>query len=389
MAADTYTPIEEDFNFEEALKLSFKKLHTGERVKGIVAAINNKEIIVDTGTKQTGYIPFSELLPTDDFQLEDIIEVVVTKINDAEGTVLLSRKKLGETASFDALVKAKNEQLVLNGVVTNIVSGGVLAAVLNSDGGQVGLRVFIPASQTGLSKDADLATLLKQKVNFKILDVNETRRRSLGSIRAVNNKGIGSAKFWSTAQVGDVFKGRVKSFTNYGAFIDIGGVDGMVHISELSYGRISHPKDVLTIDQEIEVYVKSINKTQHKIALGYKKPEDNPWLNMEEKYNVGDRVDVTIFSIKNFGAFASLEPGLDGLIHISQVADRKVANVTDAVKVGEVVNAMIIALDVPNKRINLSLRKDAAPLADPEPISETAEVVYSTEETVAPTPENE
>ncbi|MDR0920190.1 MAG: S1 RNA-binding domain-containing protein [Oscillospiraceae bacterium] len=380
MATETCIPVtEEIFDFEEALKLSFKKLHNGERVKGIVASVNNKEIIVDTGTKQTGYIPLSELAPADEFKVGDEIEVVVTKINDADGTVLLSRRKLGETASFDTLVKAKNEQTILNGVITNVVNGGILVALLNAGGQQVGLRVFVPTSQTGMPKDTDFNTVLKQKCTFRVLDVNESRRRALGSIRAASKKSIDMAKFWETTEVGSVFKGKVKSFTNYGVFVDLGVVDAMVHISEISYSRVNHPKDVFEIEQEIEVFVKRIDKEKHKVALGYKKAEDDPWIKFTNDYKLGDMVEATVIAIKSFGAFATVIPGVDALIHISQCADRKIANVTDVLHEGDKVKGMIVAMSLAERRLNLSLKTDAVP-ETPKPVEVESEV---TEEVAA------
>ena len=299
--------LEDDINFEEALEQSFKKVHTGERVKGYIAAVNNSEAIVDIGTKHTGYVPLSELTddqtkkPSDIVSVGEEVDLIVTKINDQEGIVTLSKKKVDELVGFDNISKAKEEDAVLDGVVLNVVKGGILVSV-------DGVRVFVPASQTGLGRDKNLDELLKQKVQIKIIEVNESRRRAVGSIKAVAKAQREAAKaaFWETAEIGKVYKGEVKSLTNYGAFVDLGGIDGMVHISELSWGRIKHPSQVVKVGDILEVYIKELDKESGRISLGFKKAEDNPWVKFQYNYYVGDVVKATIVSITPFGAFAQI-----------------------------------------------------------------------------------
>ena len=349
--------LEDDINFEEALEQSFKKVHTGERVKGYIAAVNNSEAIVDIGTKHTGYVPLSELTddqtkkPSDIVSVGEEVDLIVTKINDQEGIVTLSKKKVDELVGFDNISKAKEEDAVLDGVVLNVVKGGILVSV-------DGVRVFVPASQTGLGRDKNLDELLKQKVQIKIIEVNESRRRAVGSIKAVAKAQREAAKaaFWETAEIGKVYKGEVKSLTSYGAFVDLGGIAGMVHISELSWGRIKHPSQVVKVGDILEVYIKELDKESGRISLGFKKAEDNPWVKFQNNYNVGDVVKATIVSITPFGAFAQIIEGVDGLIHISQIADKRVDNVNDVLSVGQEVDVKITEIDLDKKRISISIR---------------------------------
>ena len=229
--------------------------------------------------------------------------------------------------------------------------GGILVSV-------DGVRVFVPASQTGLGRDKNLDELLKQKVQIKIIEVNESRRRAVGSIKAVAKAQREAAKaaFWETAEIGKVYKGEVKSLTNYGAFVDLGGIDGMVHISELSWGRIKHPSQVVKVGDILEVYIKELDKESGRISLGFKKAEDNPWVKFQNNYNVGDVVKATIVSITPFGAFAQIIEGVDGLIHISQIADKRVDNVNDVLSVGQEVDVKITEIDLDKKRISISIR---------------------------------
>lgn len=346
----------EIFN-EEMIDQSFKKVHNRDRVTATVEAVNANGILVSLGAKQTGVVALADLTddptkkPSDIVSVGDEIELIVTKVNEQDGIVTLSKKKLDEQAGFDKIIQAKEEGTVLEAVVKNVVKGGVVVSCN-------GVRVFIPASLTGLPRNADLDQLLKKKVSFKIIEAGENRRRAVGSIKAVANaqKEEAKANFWANAKVGDVFTGKVKSITSFGAFVDLGGIDGMVHISELSWKRIKHPSEVVSIGDTLEVYIKDLNQEENRISLGYKKPEDNPWEIFKANYNEGDIVKVTVVSITSFGAFARIIDGIDGLIHISQLADRKVENVKDVLSVGDEVDAKIISVNFDEKRVSLSIR---------------------------------
>ncbi|MBR4022506.1 MAG: bifunctional 4-hydroxy-3-methylbut-2-enyl diphosphate reductase/30S ribosomal protein S1 [Ruminococcus sp.] len=366
--------LEEDINFEEMLDQSFKKIHTGEKVKAYVEAVNKNEAIVSLGTKHTGYVSLDDLTddptktPADIVSVGDEIELIVIKVNDSEGTVALSKRKIDEQAGFEKVMKAKEEETVLEGTIQHVVKGGVTVSCF-------GVRVFIPASQTGLPRGAELEQLLKKKVQFKILEVTENRKRAVGSMKAVLSaqKEEAKAKFWEAANVGDVFKGTVKSLTSFGAFVDLGGIDGMVHISELSWKRIKHPSEVVSVGDTLEVYIKDLNKDENRISLGYKKTEDNPWEIFKSQYNVGDVVKATIVSITSFGAFAQIIDGIDGLIHISQIADKKVENVKDILSVGQEVDVKIIDIDEEKERISISIRALLVNDEEAEAVEETAE----------------
>ena len=366
---------DEEIDFASALDQSFKKIHTGEKVKGIVVSIDNAEITVDLGTKHTGYVKLEDLTddptkkPEDLVSVGDEIELIVVKVNDAEGTAALSKRKVDEQAGYETIVKAKEEGEVLEGTINRVVNKGVTLNYL-------GVRVFIPASQTGLPRGAELDQLNKQKVQFKIIEVDEGgKKRAVGSIKAVENakKEEAKAKFWETAEVGQTFVGKVKSLTSFGAFVDLGGIDGMVHISELSWKRIKHPSEVVNVGDTLEVYIKDLNREENRISLGFKKAEDNPWEIFLSKYAVGDVVKATIVSITSFGAFAQIIDGVDGLIHISQIADKKVENVKDILSVGDVVDVKIIDIDTDSKRISISMRALLEDAADEEAPAEDAE----------------
>ena len=349
--------MEEDFNFEEALDASFKKIYTGQRVKGYITAVNDAEAIVDVGTKHTGYVTLDELTddpglkPADVVKLSVEVELFVLKVNDAEGIVHLSKKKIDAMVGFDKIIKAKENDEILEGTVSSVVKGGVIVMY-------EGTRVFIPASQATVRRGDKLEELVKKPVKFKIIEVNEQRGKAVGSIRVVltAEKDAAKTKFWDTVQIGDVFKGEVKSLTSYGAFVDLGGIDGMVHISELSWNKIKHPSEVVNPGDVIEVFVKALDREANRISLGYKKDEDNPWVKFEEDYKVGDVVKAKVVSITPFGAFAQIVPGVDGLIHISQIANKRVTNVKDVLSVGDEVEAKITEIDSDKKRISMSIR---------------------------------
>lgn len=362
--------IDEEFNFEEALELSFKKIYKGYRVKAYITAINSSEAIVDIGTKHTGYIPLSELTddpslkPADVVNVGDEIDAIVTSINDQEGIVTLSKKRVDAMVGFETVIKAKEEGTVLEGVVISVIKGGVLVS-------SNGVKIFIPASQAVMSQSEKLEELLKKTVQFKVIEVNEQRGRAVGSIKEVS-KGLraeAQKKFWDKVQVGDVFKGAVKSITDFGVFVDLGGIDGMVHRTELSWKRIKHPSDVVSVGDVLEVYVKDLDKEKNRISLGYKKTEDNPWEEFKKNYEVGSVVKATVVSITPFGAFAQIIPGVDGLIHISQIANQRVNKVSDVLSVGQEVDAKITEIDAEKQRVSISMRA----LLEEAPVEETTE----------------
>lgn len=375
--------VETEESFAELLEKTFKTLHTGGKVTGTVTAITTTEVTVDLGAKQSGYILLSELTDDPSVKAEDVvkvgdeIETFVMRVNDADGTVMLSKKRLDAVKTWDEINDAKNNKTTVEGKVVESNKGGVVVMIK-------GVRVFVPASQTGLPKEADMTTLVGETVKLRITEVNQSRRRVVGSIRAVQyeERKAKAAAIWDTIEEGKHYTGTVKSMTSYGAFVDIGGIDGMVHVSELSWSRIHQPSDVLTIGQEVDVYVISFDAEKKKISLGYRTMEDNPWVKFTTNYAIGDEVEVKIVKLMTFGAFAQIIPGVDGLIHISQIADRRIAKTEDALTVGQTVNVRITDIDNDKQKVSLSIRALlTAPAAEVEEVEEDEgdSLVYDTD----------
>ncbi|MBQ9979489.1 MAG: bifunctional 4-hydroxy-3-methylbut-2-enyl diphosphate reductase/30S ribosomal protein S1 [Oscillospiraceae bacterium] len=363
--------IAEDDSFETMLNKSFKTLTSGEKVTGIVTAVNSGEVCVDLGTKHAGYIPLSEISddpsvkPEDLFKVGDEVECFTVRVNDAEGTAMLSKKRLDTVKTWETIENAVESREIMEGTVTEENKGGIVVSVK-------GVRVFVPASHTGLAKGEDLSTMLKTKVRLRITEVNKARRRVVGSIRDVlrEERKAASEALWSTIEAGNKYTGTVKSLTSYGAFVDIGGVDGMVHVSELSWSKIKNPAEVLSVGQQVDVYVIAVDTEKKKISLGYKDPNGNPWTMFTTQYNVGDVANVKILKLMTYGAFAQILPGVDGLIHISQIADKRINKTEDVLTVGQEVDAKITDIDFDKHKVSLSIRALLAPEAPAEEAAE-------------------
>ena len=351
-------------SFDELLEDSLKTIYNGDRVSGTVVAITPTEVSVDLGTKYSAFIPTTEFTNDgavnveDAVKVGDTVEAIVVRVNDVEGTAQLSKRRLDAAKTWQVIEQAQADGEIVEGVVTEENKGGVVVSV-------GGVRVFVPASQSGLPKDTPMTQLVKTTVRLKITEVNRGRRRVVGSIRAVLQKERRekAEAVWNEIEVGKVYHGVVKSLTSYGAFVDIGGIDGMVHVSELSWGRIKNPAEVVSVGQEIDVYVIGFDREQRRISLGYKKAEDNPWTKFVNTCSVGDVVKVKIVKLMPFGAFAEVMPGVDGLIHISQIANRRIGKPDEVLSVGDVVDAKITAIDTEKQKISLSIRA----LSEPEP----------------------
>ena len=354
-------------NFAELLEQSLKTLNNGDKVTGTVMAVGSTEVEVDLGTKHTAYIPLEDfsgdpnVKPEEAVKVGDQIEAIVVHVNDGEGVVRLSKKRLEAGKAWEEIEAAAENKDIVEGVVTEENKGGIVVNVK-------GIRVFVPASQSGVAKGGDLGELLKKNVQLRITEVNRARRRVVGSIRSVASEQRKAAqeKIWSEIEVGKQYHGTVKSLTSYGAFVDIGGVDGMVHVSELSWNRIKNPAEVVKVGDEIDVYVIALDPEKKKISLGYKTEATNPWTIFNNEYKVGDVVTVKIVKLMTFGAFAEIIPGVDGLIHISQIADRRIGKPEDVLSEGQEVDAKIIDIDQEHKRISLSIRALLAPAGEDE-----------------------
>ncbi len=372
-------------SFEELLEESLKNLNTNERVMGTVISIAPNEVQVDVGRKQTGFVPVSELSndpsakPEDIVKVGDEIELLIMKTNDQEGTIMLSKRRVDAQKSWEELQEKVDSQEILTSKVTEAVKGGVI--VLYN-----GVRVFIPASQATASRDESLEDLVGQDVDFRLIEVSQRGRykRAIGSIRSVlkEQRAAQREEFWKNCEVGKRYTGVVKSLTSYGAFVDLGGVFGMIHISELSWTHIKHPSEVVNVGDTVEVYVKDINEETKKISLGFKNADDNPWEILKRDYPEGTVVNATIVGLTTFGAFANIIPGIDGLIHISQIANKRIDKPADVLSVGDTVEAKITAIDFDKKRVSLSMRA-LLPEDEQAPVKAAAEAAETVEEAPA------
>lgn len=344
-------------NFAEMLETSMKTLNTGDVVEGIVTSVSAGEIHVDLGTKTTGVISYDKATTDSSAKLEDLFHVgdtvkaKVIKVSDIDGIATLDKTRVDSDKNWEKIVAAYESGEILEGKIVEAVKGGV---IINLDA----VRVFIPASLTGVPKDGDLAALVGTVQKVKVIEIKSERKKAYASIRAVlrEERRAREDAFWATVEEGQEFDGEVRNLTSYGAFVDLGGVDGMVHNSELSWKHIKSPAEVVSVGDVIHVFVKDIDRDRKRISLGYKTDEMNPWNIFTNKYAEGDTAEVKIVSLMPFGAFAQIVDGVDGLIHISQIADHKINAPADELAIGQVVTVKITAIDYENHKVSLSIR---------------------------------
>jgi len=373
---EVISTMSEQENFAQLLEESFKTLNTGDTVTGIVTYVSSTEVKLDLGSKCTGVLTLENVTndPTakleEMFKLGDVVTAVAVRVSDIEGIAVLSKKKSDAVKEWDNVKAAAENATVLEGKVIEAVNGGVIISALSQ-------KIFIPASQTTVAKDGDLSVLVGTVQKFKIIDIKEDRRRAVGSIKVVarEERKAKEEAFWNEIEEGKYYDGVVKSLTAYGAFVDLGGVDGMVHMSELSWLRISKPSDVVAVGDKLTVFVKSFDKEKGRISLGYKTEESNPWTLFRNANNVDDVVTVKIVSMMPFGAFAQIIPGVDGLIHISQIANKKLASPAEVLEKGQEVEAKITDIDDEKKKVSLSIRA----LLVEEPVEEAVEAEEATD----------
>ena len=354
---------EEEMSFEEMLEKSLAPVFRNKVVRGVVTGISPSEITVDIGAKATGFVHISEMTDDPNAKMEDLVkkgdelDLVVIKTNDQEGTVQLSKKRLEARAGQEEVAKACEEGTPLEVNITGVNKGGLEAKYK-------GVNIFIPASQATARRGDDLNVLVKTKQTVKITECSG--RRVIGSIRAIleEKNAVAREKFWAEAEVGKTYTGTVKSLTNYGAFVDIGGIDGLVHISELSWNRIKHPSEVVSVGDTIEVYIRSLDRENNKVSLGYKKAEDNPWEKLKNEYPIGSVFTAPVVSLTKFGAFVRILPGVDGLVHISEISRERVEKVQDVLNVGDEVTVKLLDVDWDKKRVSLSMKAVQADEAD-------------------------
>ncbi len=352
-----------EMSFEQALEESLKSLNSDQKVTGTVLRVTPTEIQVDIGRKQTGIIPYDEYSadptadPSKEVKVGDELNLIIMKTNDADGFITLSKKRYDAQANWNKIAAAKDNGEVLNGKVAEILNRGVIVV---SDS----VRVFVPASQATLSRNDKLEDLLGKDVDFRIIDVDTRRRRVVGSINSVLREARKASRdaFWAQVEVGQKYEGTVVSLTEFGAFVEIAsGVQGLCHKSELSWNRIKHPSEVVAVGDKLEVNVKNIDAENKKISLGFKKIEDSPWEILRRDYPVGSTIDVQIVSLTTFGAFAQIIPHIQGLIHISQIANHRVEKPQDELNIGDTVKVMITNIDFEKKHVSLSIRALLAP----------------------------
>ena len=363
-------------NFEEMLESQCLTLNTGDVVTGTVTHVSDAELQLDLSAGVTGYIKAEQITDdpafklTENFKNGDQVEGFVIRVSDIEGVAELSKKRADADKNWQNVVDACENKTVLEGKVTEAVRGGVV--ILHNAN-----RIFVPASQTGVPKDGDLSTLVGTTVSFKVIEI-KAPKKAIGSIRVVlrEERRAQEADFWANIEVGKAYHGTVKSLTSFGAFVDLGGVDGMVHLTELSWKRLKSPAEVVSVGDELDVFVKSFDPEKKRISLGYKTEASNPWNIFKSQYAVGDIASVKIVNMMPFGAFAEIIDDVDGLIHISQIAMQRIAKPADLLEIGQVVDARIIEIDDEKKKVSLSIRallEEAAEAAEAMPEEFAAE----------------
>lgn len=336
---------------EEAIDKTIVQIRPGQIITGKVEMITDDEVCVNIGYKSDGIVKKSELSSTD-VKEGDEIEVEVVKVNDGEGNVLLSQKNIINRKAWEEICAKEEAGEFVEGIGKEAVKGGLLADV-------AGIRTFIPASQLSLRYVEKIDEFVGQPMTLKIIEIDKTKKRIVASRKAVlmAEEAEKKKKIWESLEVGSVVKGVVRRLADFGAFVDIGGVDGLVHVTDLSWGRVKHPSDVVSVGQEIDVKILNIDPERERISLSYKQTQPRPWTVAGEKYPVGSVVEGKVVRITTFGAFVELEPGLDGLVHISQCALTRIAKVEDAVNVGDIVRVKVLDVNTEAKRISLSIRE--------------------------------
>lgn len=346
------TASEEDFDFAQALEESLMFIHNGQRVSGTVSAINGTEVQVDLGGKHSGFIPAEEFDSDENpVKVGDTVEAIVVKVNDAEGTALLSKRKIDAAKNFEKLQSAMDNKEVLTGKVREAVKGGLIV-------NYSGVRVFIPASHVSLRRNAELDKYVGEEVRFEIISTTDGKRRKIvGSMKEVllAEKEKLAEELWNNIEIGKEYEGTVVSTTSFGAFVNIGGADGLLHVTDIAWTRVKNVTDYVKVGDKVKVKIKSYDPETKKISLTMKNDDENPW-ELIKKFNEGDVISVKVLKIMPYGAFVSVIPGIDGLIHISQLSNKRVANVADVVSVGDEVEAKITEIDYDNKKVSLSIR---------------------------------
>ncbi|MCL1883029.1 MAG: 30S ribosomal protein S1 [Defluviitaleaceae bacterium] len=367
-------------SFEEMLDQSLTSLKNGAIVKGTIVRVTSTEVIVDLGYKSDGIITKSEFIEdpsavlTEIAKPGDIVEVFVIRVNDGEGNVLVSKKKVDNQQNFRILEEAFTEKTILPGKITERVKGGLIASIL-------GCRAFVPASQISARyvSEADLDTFKGKEFNFNIMEFDRSKRRIVAGRRelAVKEADEKRNEVFGKLEVGTTVEGIVSRLVDFGAFVDLGGVDGLIHVSEVSWKRVRKPSDVLSVGDKVEATVINIDSEKGKISLTLKDIDSNPWNGITEKFPIGEIVEGTVARLAQFGAFVTLEDGIDGLVHISQIADRHITKPDEELSPGQKIQVKVLEIDLENRKISLS-KREADEILNPQPTD--SEEILSTDE---------
>ncbi len=350
----------QDSEFAAEFEKTLVSIRPGQTVTGTIVQVTDNEVCVNIGYKSDGLIPVAELINQENhreaYKVGDEIEVEVVKVNDGEGNVLLSQKNIVSRKNWDALVAKYENNEYVEGVGKDVVKGGLIVDV-------DGVRTFVPASQLSERYVEKIDQFVGKPMKLKIIEVDKQKRRLVASRKAVLAEESAAAKAaaWEKLEVGTIVHGIVRRLTDFGAFVDIGGVDGLIHITDLSWGRVKHPSDVVKPGDEVDVLVLALDRERERISLGLKQTKPKPWETAQVNYPVGSICEGKVVRIVTFGAFVELEPGLDGLVHISQIAPTRINKVEDVLHVGDMVRVRILDVNPEAKRISLSIRDAAEP----------------------------
>src|SRR5271163_1091126 len=337
---------------EEALKHSNKLVTKGEIVKGTIIEVRPKEVLVDIGYKSEGVIPGNEFIDLKSVKVGDQIDVLIEKLENKEGTVVLSHEKAEFKKNWDNILSICNEGGIIKGKVTSIVKGGLVV--------NVGVEAFLPSSQIDVITPKNLAGFVGNTYEFKVVKINQERQNIVLSRRELieaerNEK---RSKLLAEMTPGDIRKGTVKNITDFGAFIDLNGIDGLLHITDMSWGRIGHPSEILKVGQDIDVVVLDINKEKERVSLGLKQKLANPWDNIEAKYPIGAKVKGKVVNLVPYGAFVELEPGVEGLVHVTELSwTRRIAKPSDVLKADQEIEAVVLGINREEQKISLGIRQ--------------------------------
>src|SRR6202522_1974728 len=337
---------------EEALKQSNKLVAAGEIVKGTVIEVRSKEVLVDIGYKSEGIIPGNEFIDLKSIKVGDEIDVLIEKLENKDGTVVLSHEKAEFKKNWDKILTICNEGGIITGKVKSIVKGGLVV--------NVGVEAFLPSSQIDAITPKNLASFVGNSYEFKVVKINQERQNIVLSRRELieaerNEK---RSKLLAEMTPGDIRKGTVKNITDFGAFIDLNGLDGLLHITDMSWGRLGHPSEILKVGQELDVVVLDVNKEKERVSLGLKQKLSNPWENIDAKYQVGVKVKGKVVNLVPYGAFVELEPGVEGLVHVTELSwTKRIAKPSDVLKADQEIEAVVLGINREEQKISLGIRQ--------------------------------